>query len=79
MKTFDAAKIRDIAGKLSQWAMLAVMVALCIRFVRAYMAASVWYYTITVQPLFNYAYARKRVVNRIVHRRKFALFPGYAQ
>jgi hypothetical protein len=76
MKTFDAAKIRDIAGKLSQWAMLAAMVTLCISFFRAYMAAAVWFYTLTVKPLFNCTYARKRVINRIVHHRKFAVFAG---
>ena len=76
MKPFDAVKIRDIAGKLSQWAMLTAMVTLCIRFFRAYMAASLGFYILTVKQPFICAYAQKRIVNRIAHLRKFALFTG---
>lgn len=74
MKMLDAAKIRDIAGKLSQWAMLAAMVTLCIRSIRAYMAAVVRLYTPSAPPVLTCTYARKRVVNRVIHHRKFAVF-----
>lgn len=76
MKTFNAAKIRDIAGNLSRWAILTAMVTLCARFFRSYMAASLRFYILTVKPPFICAYAQKRIVNRIAHLRKFALFTG---
>jgi hypothetical protein len=76
MKMFDAAKFRNIAEELTSKAMMAAMVTLSIRFFMVYMAASLWFYTISVMPFFNCIYARKRIVNRIAHRRKFALFPG---
>lgn len=75
MKTLDAAIIKDMAESVVSRAMLAAMVTLCIRFFRAYMAASVWFYTIIVAPFFTCAYARKRITNRVTHHRKFALFP----
>jgi hypothetical protein len=74
MKTFDAATIRDMAEALASKTMLAAMATLCIRFIRAYMAASVWFYAIIVRPFFTCAYARKRVTNRVIHHRKFAVF-----
>jgi hypothetical protein len=79
MKTFGTAKIKDIAEEFISMAMLAVMATLCIRFFIAYMAASVWFYILTAKPFFTCTYARKRIVNRITHHRKFALFPGYAR
>jgi hypothetical protein len=74
MKTLDAATIRDMAEALASKTMLAAIATLCIRFIRAYMAASVWFYTIIVALLFTCAYARKRIVNGVIHHRKFAVF-----
>jgi len=74
MKNVDAAKIRDMVTAIAAKTMLAAMAALCIRFIRAYMAASVWCQTISVKPLLTCTYARKRVANRVTHERKFALF-----
>jgi hypothetical protein len=79
MKTLDAAKIRDIAEALTSKAMLPVMAMLTILFFEAYMEASVLSYTITVNSHFTCAYAQRRIVNRVPHHRKFALFPGCAR
>ncbi|MDB5151448.1 MAG: hypothetical protein JWR54_199 [Mucilaginibacter sp.] len=76
MKTAVAAKKMDIAGIISCLAMLAAMATLCIRFILAYLAAGAGYYTNLVMPKFSNACVRKRVNNRFVHHRKFALFPG---
>ena len=74
MKTFDAATIRDMAEDYASKTMLAVMATLCIRFIGAYMAASVRFYSIIVTPFLTCAYARKRIANRIIHHRKFTVF-----
>jgi hypothetical protein len=74
MKTFDAATIRDMAEDYASKVMLSAMAALCIRFIRRYMAACLWFYTIAIQPLFNHAYVRKRVIHTNTHDRKDALF-----
>ena len=74
MKWFDAAIIEDMAEGFALKIMLAAMAMLCIRFFRAYMVASVWFYTIIVAPFFTCAYARKRITNLFTHTRKFALF-----
>ena len=74
MKPFDAATITDMAEAFASKTMLAVMAMLCIRFIRAYMAASVWFYTLSVAPFFICACARKRIVNRVTHQCKFAVF-----
>lgn len=74
MKTFDAATIRDMAEDYNSKVMLAAMAALCIRFIRRYMAACLWFYTINIRPLLNHAYVRKRVIPISVHDRKDALF-----
>jgi hypothetical protein len=75
MKTLDAATIKDMEEGYASKIMLATMAMLCICFIEAYIAASVWFYTIIVAPFFTCAYARKRVTNRIIHARKFAVFP----
>lgn len=74
MKTFDAATIRDMAEDYNSKVMLAAMAALCIRFIRRYMAACLWFYPISIRPLFNHAYVRKRITHTSVHDRKDALF-----
>ena len=80
MKTFDTVKIKDIAEGFSSKAMLAAMATLCICFFLAYMSAALWFYTILViTAFFTCTHAHKRIVNRIIHHRKFALFPGYAE
>jgi len=79
MLTLDAERIRDIAEEFTSKAMLAAMATLCIRFFMAYMEASVRFYSMTAMTFFTCIYARKRIVNRITHHRKFALFTGYAK
>ncbi|SEO14446.1 hypothetical protein [Mucilaginibacter sp. OK283] len=74
MKTLDAATIRDMAEDYTSKIMLATMATLCIRFIRTYIAALVWFQIIFPVPFLNCAYVRKRIANRITHRRKFALF-----
>ena len=65
--------------KLVLGLIVGAMATLCIRFFKAYMTASVRFYMMTEMTSFSCTYARKRIVNRIVHHRKFALFPGYAK
>ena len=70
----DAATIRDMAEAIASHTVFAAMAMLCIHFITAYMAASVWFQTISIMSFFTCTYPRKRVVNRIIHDRKFALF-----
>lgn len=79
MKIVDAAKIIDIARIISLTVMLAYMVLLFIRFINSYLSACVLYLTVHRQAVFNRPYARKRVVNRVAHDRKFALFQRYGE
>jgi hypothetical protein len=74
MKTFDAATIRDMAEDYNSKVMLAAMAALCICFIRRYLAACLWFYTINIRPFFNHAYVRKRIAHTSTHDRKDALF-----
>jgi len=70
MKILDAAKVIDIARIISLAVMLAYMAVLFIRFMRLYLSGRIWYINISIQTIFNCPYARKRVVNRIVHDHK---------
>ena len=74
MKTLDAAKTRNMAEVLASKIMLAVMASLCIRFICAYLIASVWFQIIPVASILTFTCARKRIINRNIHDRKFALF-----
>ncbi len=75
MKVLDAAITMDIARVISFTAMLAYTVlVLLIRFINFCLSANTGYMPITMQTAFNYAYARKRVVNRTIHDRKNAVF-----
>ncbi|MCS3732377.1 hypothetical protein [Mucilaginibacter dorajii] len=74
MKTIDVTTIRDRTEDYASKAMLAAMAALCIRFILRYMAACLWFYIITIRPLFNHAYVRKRVTHTSTHDRKEAVF-----
>lgn len=76
MKTLDAAKLTDIAGRYFRRAMLAFVAMLCIRFIRRYVDGWVRYKILYMQTGFNCAYAQKRVGNKVVHDRKYAIFPG---
>ncbi|WP_345949029.1 hypothetical protein ABDD95_19465 [Mucilaginibacter sp. PAMB04274] len=73
MKKLDVAIIRDMAEEIFRLTMLAVMAGLCIVFIKANMAAVVWFFAITFTPMFH-TYARKRITNRTTHERKLALF-----
>jgi hypothetical protein len=75
VKTSDAASIRNIEEGLHSKVMLAVTALLCIRFIMAYLAVSFVLYMIKRPLPFNCAYAQKRMITRIIHYRKFALFP----
>jgi hypothetical protein len=75
METSDAATISDIAERLHSNVMLTVMTLLSVRLVIAYVAAFLGLYVIKMQLLINCTYARKRMFSRIIHHRKFALFP----
>jgi ABC-type bacteriocin/lantibiotic exporter with double-glycine peptidase domain len=48
MKTFNTAKIGDIAERFSSKAMLTAISTLCICFFLTYMSAALWFYTILV-------------------------------
>jgi hypothetical protein len=74
MKMLSAAELIDIAGILSLIAMLAYMAVLVLRFIRKYIKVKEQHYAVYDQPGFNCPYARKRVVNSIVHNRKHAVF-----
>jgi hypothetical protein len=74
MKMLSAAELIDIAGILSLIAMLAYMAVLVLRFIRKYMEVNERHSAVYDQPGFNCPYARKRVVNPIVHNRKHAVF-----
>lgn len=74
MKVFDVTKLRDMAEAVASQIMLTVMATLCIRFIIAYMAATARFYALPATPILLLTYARKRVINRIAHLRKFALF-----
>jgi hypothetical protein len=73
MKIVDAAKIMDIARMISLAVMLAYMAMLFIRFMSFYLSGRIWYINISIQTIFNCPYARKRVVNRVVHNCKHAV------
>ncbi len=75
MKKPGKATIRNIVRIISEKAMLPVMAMLFARFIQAYIAVCLWYCEIPNLHISNDAYAPKRVVDRFVHHRKFALFP----
>lgn len=80
MKTLNASKIRNTVEALTSKAILVIRTLLCIRFVTPKMSASFHIYFIKMLNLFNCAHARKRLLTRVVHHRKFALFtPGNEQ
>lgn len=79
MKTFDTVKIKDIAEIFTSKAMLTAMATLCIGSFLAYMSAALWYTILVITAFVTCTHAHKRIVNRIIHHRKFALFPGYAE
>ena len=74
MKIVDAAKIMDIARIVSFAVMLACMALLFIRFMNFYLSACVHYLIVQRGAIFDCPYARKRVVNRIVHDHKNSVF-----
>lgn len=78
MKMFDAAQITDMMGILILLSLLAAIAMAVIRFFRSYgkPAGQHSIKLAPVLPYFSYPYARKRVVNRIVHDCKHTVFPG---
>ncbi|RZJ76920.1 MAG: hypothetical protein EOO45_00440 [Flavobacterium sp.] len=74
MKIVDAAKIMDIARIISLVAMLAYMALLFIRFMSAYLANNVHYFSLQLEAMFGCPYARKRTAKKIVHNCKNAVF-----
>lgn len=75
MKMSAKAMLRKLERGISEMAMLPAIVMLFARFTQAYLAVCRWYREIPHPLVFNYTYAPKRVNNRSVHHRKFALFP----
>lgn len=74
MKIVDAVKIQDIPRIISLSVMLAYMAVLFIRFIKVYLSVVIVYVLSLTTVLYCYR-VRKRVVNRIVHDRKSAVFP----
>lgn len=70
---------RNIARMISEKAILPAMAMLLASFIRAYLAVSRLHCKLPRLPIFNDTYASKRVNNRSVHHRKFALFPSGAE
>lgn len=75
MKRRGTPTIRNIARIISEKAILITIARLCILFFKAYIAVSISYYQVHDLHIFNFAYARKRIVNPTTHDHKFALFP----
>jgi|GEM_PF-1946937 len=77
MNTLDTAEWMDIAGIVILIAILAYMAVLIVLFIRRYKRkVSEREADAFIQADFNCPYARKRVMNRIIHNRKHALFAG---
>lgn len=76
MKIVDTAKITDMARIISFVTMLAYAALLFIRFISGYLSCCVEYIFIHLETIFNCAYARKRVINKVVHDRKYTVFAG---
>jgi hypothetical protein len=74
METFGAAKITNIARKLFLLSMLAALASLISRFNRFYKSTVEWHLSLLFGSFYNCIYHPKRIINRIVHHRKFALF-----
>ncbi len=74
MKIVDAAKLTDITRIIFLTVMLAYMALLFIRFIKVYLSV-VMASVISLSTIFYCYNVRKRVVNRIVHDRKSAVFP----
>ena len=76
MKTADVVKIRNITVGVSLWAILATATNLIVQFVLISLKACLQHSMLNMQFLFSRAYSRKRVINQIIHDRKFAVFTG---
>lgn len=75
MKMQAKAAWRKLEQIRSDGVMLPAVAMLFARFIQAYLTACRWYCEIPQLPIFNHTLAPKRVNNRSVHHRKFALFP----
>lgn len=75
MNTLVTAKLIDITSHLYLKVMLAAMVLLLNRIRYFYGLVLVRVITITLFCITTYA--RKRVINRVIHHRKYATFPIY--
>lgn len=76
MRTSETAKIRKIHGIKFRVPLVIKLALLIICSVKAFMALCVRLCLASVELIFNYPYALKRVINNRGHVRKFALFPG---
>lgn len=74
MNDSDAAKFRSFSTNIGAWLILAALAVCCIHFVLAMLNAALRRCTEISKPMFIAAPAHKRIVNRIAHLRKFALF-----
>jgi hypothetical protein len=74
MNKFNAVTIRNISTALSVWITLSSILLLIARFMQNYTGICIRYFILCLFNIFTRAYVRKRVVNRNIHDRKFALF-----
>jgi hypothetical protein len=74
MEMFGVATITNIARKLFLLSMLADMASLVSRFNWFYKSTVEWHSSLFVGSFCNCIYHPKRIINRTVHHRKFALF-----
>ena len=75
MDSLGTAKFKDINHTLHVRVMLAALALLLTRFLCIFGTIPLGF--ILMACPCDCTYARKRVVNRIIHHRKYALFPGY--
>lgn len=73
MKTLSTAKFTDMAHRIGVGVMLAALAQL---FNRIHLLGTLIVLLRTIGCSCHCTYARKRVANRIINHRKYALFPG---
>ena len=74
MKTLSTASFIDIQ---SNNCLIVLLATLALLLSRIHLLGTLIVLLRTIECSCHCAYARKRVANRIIHHRKYALFPGY--
>lgn len=75
MRTLGTAKFTDMTHRICVGVMLAALALLLTRYLCIFGTIPLGF-VLMACPC-HCTYARKRVANRIIHHRKYALFPGY--